>query len=165
MAARVKTLWELGSCWLPEMMKAFGDLTDHLGTERERQVLDSIYESLPSTDFSSHLVERVPGSAVVVELRDVVWSDWGSEERIVESLQRIGKRPWFARKFEKEEKGRKYHRRQERLARAPLRLRVPHGSRPCQDTANVRVNDPLAVGIEELKRPFWPLPRRRGLSP
>ena len=29
--------------------------------------------------------------------------------------------------------------------------RIRPGSHPCQDAANVRVNDPLAVGIEELR--------------
>jgi hypothetical protein len=28
---------------------------------------------------------------------------------------------------------------------------IRRGSHPCQDAANVRVNDPLAVGIEELR--------------
>jgi hypothetical protein len=32
------------------------------------------------------------------------------------------------------------------------------GSHPCQDAANVRVNDPLAVGIEELKGFFSRVP-------
>jgi len=160
MAAQVKTLWELGWCWLPEMMKAFGALKHHLGTEREQQVLDSIYESLPSSDFSSHLVERVPGSTVVVELRDVVWSDWGNEERIVETLRQIGKRPWFVRKFEKD-KGRSHYRLQQRLSRGSLKVLVPRGSCPRQDTANVRVNDPLAVGIEELKRTGRVSPHRQ----
>ena len=31
----------------------------------------------------------------VVELNDVVWSDWGNEERITETLRQIGKTPLF----------------------------------------------------------------------
>lgn len=94
MAARVKTLWELGR-HAPAMMTAFGDLTLYLGSERESQMLDSIYEAMPNVNFSSHLVEKAPASSVVVELRDVVWSDWGNEERITETLGRIGKTPLF----------------------------------------------------------------------
>lgn len=95
MAARVKTLWELGR-HVPAMMTAFGSLTHYLGSERESQMLDSLYEHMPDVNFSSHLVEKVPTASVVVELNDVVWSDWGNEKRITETLRRIGKTPLFA---------------------------------------------------------------------
>ena len=45
------------------------------------------------------------------------------------------------------------HQRRSILGRCSGRSR--RGSHPCQDAANVRVNDPLAVGIEELKG-FFP---------
>ncbi len=96
MAARAKTLWELGR-HVPAMMTAFGDLTHYLGSERESEMLDSIYESMPNVNFSSHLVEKIPAATVVIELRDVVWSDWGNEERITETLGRIGKTPLFTK--------------------------------------------------------------------
>jgi mannose-1-phosphate guanylyltransferase len=96
MAARVKTLWELGR-HAPAMMTAFASLTDYLGSERESQMLDSIYQGMPDVNFSSQLVEKVPAASVVIELlKDVVWSDWGNEERITKTLQRIGKTPLFA---------------------------------------------------------------------
>ncbi len=96
MAARVKTLWELGR-HVPAMMTAFRNLTHYLGSERESQMLDSIYESMPNVSFSFQLVEKIPATAVVIELPDVVWSDWGNEERITETLGRIGKTPLFTR--------------------------------------------------------------------
>lgn len=96
MAARVRTLWKLGWRWLPGMMIEFEDLTRHLGTDEEPQLLEWIYESLPPRDFSADLMERMPASAVVLELGDVLWSDWGNEERIVETLSRLGKVPQFA---------------------------------------------------------------------
>ena len=55
-------------------------------------------------------------------------------------------------------------RHQKHLTRDSLKRRIRPGSQTCTGRANVRVNDPFAVGIEELKRPFWPLPCRRGLS-
>jgi mannose-1-phosphate guanylyltransferase len=94
MAARVKTLWALGR-HVPAMMTAFGDLTHYLGSERESHMLDSIYEAMPNINFSSDLVEKVPTSSVVIELRDVVWSDWGNEDRITKTLGSIGKTPLF----------------------------------------------------------------------
>lgn len=96
MASKVRTLWQLGWRWLPDIMYAFDGLMRHLGTQREQEVLDGIYEGLPSANFSSHLVQKAVASTVVLELRDVLWSDWGNERRIVETLRRIGKRPSFA---------------------------------------------------------------------
>jgi hypothetical protein len=95
MAAQARTLWELGWRWLPEMMEAFEELSRHLGTTRELEAMEGIYENLPTINFSSQLVERVPAATVVLELRDVLWSDWGKEERIVQTLHRIGKEPLF----------------------------------------------------------------------
>ncbi len=86
---------ELGWRWLPEIMNAFEELGRHVGTRKEEQAMEAIYRSLPSVNFSSQFVERTPESAAVVELQNVVWSDWGKEERIVETLHRIGKKPLF----------------------------------------------------------------------
>lgn len=95
MAVRVRTLWQLGWRWLPDLMPAFESLLRHLGTGNEQLALASIYQNLPRANFSSQLVERASASTVVMELRGVVWSDWGNETRIVDTLRRIGKRPWF----------------------------------------------------------------------
>lgn len=78
------------------MMTAFGDPAHYLGSGRESQMLDSLYESMPHVKFSSPLVEKLPAAAVLVELRDVVTSDWGNEERISETLRRFRKTPLFA---------------------------------------------------------------------
>ncbi|ACB75534.1 sugar phosphate nucleotidyltransferase [Opitutus terrae] len=96
MAFRAQTLWDLGWRCLPEMMSAFDGLRSHFGAESEKEVLQEIYETMPTADFSSHLVEKAVSSILVMELRNVVWSDWGNEARIVETLRRIGKRPSFA---------------------------------------------------------------------
>jgi hypothetical protein len=41
--------------------------------------------------------------------------------------------------------------RQRRSILVRCSSRIRRGLHPCQDAANVRANDPLAVGIEELK--------------
>ncbi len=77
------------------MMKHFEDFAPSVGTDKEVQALDSLYDVLPSANFSTHVLQQALDSLVVMELRDVLWSDWGSERRIVETLQRIGKTPLF----------------------------------------------------------------------
>jgi len=44
--------------------------------------------------------------------------------------------------------------REERPVQPPSDSRVWCDRHPCHDAANVRTNDPLAVGIEELRRPL-----------
>lgn len=94
-SARLSTLWQLGRRCVPAMMKHFEDFAPSIGTDKEVQALDSLYEVLPSANFSTHVLQQALDSLVVMELRDVLWSDWGSERRIVETLHRIGKTPLF----------------------------------------------------------------------
>lgn len=89
------TLWRLGRRCVPAMMKHFEDFASSIGTDKEQHALDSHYDVLPSANFSTHVLQQALDSLVVMELRDVLWSDWGSERRIVETLQRIGKSPVF----------------------------------------------------------------------
>jgi mannose-1-phosphate guanylyltransferase len=94
--ARVETLWEMGWQCFPEMMTLFEKYKDAVGTSKEQGVLEDIYEFMPARNFSSDLLERLPSQVAVMELTNVLWSDWGRPERIVETLHRIGKRPAFA---------------------------------------------------------------------
>ena len=95
-AAQWRTLWRLGWRCFPTMMGRFEEFAGHIGTGKENAALKAIYDQLPSLNFSSGLLQRVPNAAVVMELPpSVVWSDWGNEARIVETLNRFGKTPLF----------------------------------------------------------------------
>ena len=58
-------------------------------------MLDAIYEDMPAYNLSTTLLQQAAESAVVVELQDVLWSDWGQPARVAETLRRIGRRPAF----------------------------------------------------------------------
>ena len=92
-AARVETLWGLGVRYFPDMMRLFDVYAESIGTAREHIVLESIYQEMPSGNFSVQLLQQCPKHVAVMELRDVVWSDWGRPERIVETLRRVGREP------------------------------------------------------------------------
>ncbi|HEX2521674.1 MAG TPA: sugar phosphate nucleotidyltransferase, partial [Terriglobia bacterium] len=96
-AARVDTLWNLGLRCFPEMMQLLEVYRESVGTHQENLVLDSIYQVMPSRNFSAHLLQEFPKHVAVMELRGVLWSDWGKPERITETLRRIGKEPVFCR--------------------------------------------------------------------
>lgn len=96
LAARLETLSTLGWCYLPEVMLAFERLSHAIGTRAEEAVLDSVYAAMPARNFSSDILQRAPARVAVIELSDILWSDWGRADRILETLRRIGKCPAFS---------------------------------------------------------------------
>ena len=88
---------EPGPALFPEMMRLFEVYGESIGEKREEQVLEGIYEVMPSRNFSAHLLQEFPRHVAVMELRDVIWSDWGKPERITETLRQIGREPAFSR--------------------------------------------------------------------
>ena len=91
MTAKVETLWRLGWKCFPEVMEQFKRLEEVIGTPDEIPTLEAIYGQMPTRNFSSDLIQKVPDSIGVIELKDVQWSDWGRPERILETLQSMGK--------------------------------------------------------------------------
>ncbi len=75
------------------MMRLFERLKEAIDTAAELSVLDAIYEAMPRRNFSSHLLQRVPEQLAVMEMRDILWSDWGHPGRIADTLEMIGKPP------------------------------------------------------------------------
>jgi mannose-1-phosphate guanylyltransferase len=96
LAGRVETLWVLGWRCFPEVMVLFEKYCKAIGTCQEQGTLEEIYQEMPATNFSSGLLEHVSQHISALELSGVLWCDWGKPERIVESLQRIGKIPTFS---------------------------------------------------------------------
>ncbi len=96
LAAAGRELWSLGWKCFPELMDRFERLKDAIDTAEELKVLDDIYASMPRRNFSSSLLECASERLAVMEMRDVLWSDWGHPKRIVQTLEKIGTRPAFA---------------------------------------------------------------------
>ncbi|QPD05216.1 MAG: hypothetical protein Nkreftii_002990 [Candidatus Nitrospira kreftii] len=93
--AKVETLWKLGTKVLPSMMGLFETFMLAVGESKESQVLESLYETMPQGNFSMDFLEHVFHKVSVLDVKDVVWSDWGRPKRIAQSLRRIGKAPAF----------------------------------------------------------------------
>jgi mannose-1-phosphate guanylyltransferase len=96
LAAKAETLWELGWIYAPEILRHFQRLYNTIGTHWEEETLQAIYDVMPSRNFSSGLLEPAAGRIGVLPMENVLWSDWGRKERIIETLRRIGKRPNFS---------------------------------------------------------------------
>lgn len=93
--AKIKTLWQLGCHYCPEVLRHFERLGSAIGTSWEEATLEAIYEVMPSRNFSSDLLTPAAGRTGVIPMEGVMWSDWGRKERIVETLGCIGKLPNF----------------------------------------------------------------------
>jgi hypothetical protein len=50
---------------------------------------------MPMLNFSSEVLQKIPEHLGVMELEEVLWSDWGRPERIIETLEMLGKKPAF----------------------------------------------------------------------
>lgn len=94
-AVNADLLWTLGWQCIPDIMPFFERLSRAVGSPEEGRVLKAIYQDMPARNFSSDVLQRVPGHLAVVELSGVLWSDWGKPERIAETLRRIDRRPAF----------------------------------------------------------------------
>jgi mannose-1-phosphate guanylyltransferase len=92
---KAQNLWRLGWSYFPEIMKHFERLHHAIGTTRENDVLEEIYDVMPSQNFSTGLLTLADKRIGVMPMAGVLWSDWGREKRIVETLKRIGKQPNF----------------------------------------------------------------------
>jgi mannose-1-phosphate guanylyltransferase len=80
----------------PETIRLLERFAPTIGTAEEETELQYLYQELPTHNFSSELLESMPDQIAVLELNDVLWSDWGRQERIEETLHEIGRRPAFS---------------------------------------------------------------------
>ncbi|PYV89971.1 MAG: hypothetical protein DMG05_12085 [Acidobacteria bacterium] len=95
LAANVKILWSMGWSCLPEVMPFFEKYQEAIGTLKEEIVLEEIFKEMPARNFSTDLLQRVYKQVAVIELKEVIWSDWGRSRRIVDTLIQTGKSPNF----------------------------------------------------------------------
>lgn len=95
LAARASTLWQLGRQLLPEIVGPLEQYRKFIGDSTEAAARAIVYDQMPARNFSAHLLARVPQSIAVLEMEGVLWSDWGREERIFETLRQIGVNPRF----------------------------------------------------------------------
>jgi len=89
--ARATTLWDMVRCTAPDLYAAFVTIHRTLGSRQAAQKTAHVCQTLRSIDFCSEVSEHCVPWLRVLPVPEVGWSDWGSAERILASLQRIGK--------------------------------------------------------------------------
>lgn len=94
--AKVETLWKLGWQYLPVIMERFERLGKAIGSSHEGQMLRQLYQKMPIINFSRELLQRIPERIGMIEVEEVLWSDWERPERILDSLDVLGKESTFS---------------------------------------------------------------------
>jgi len=96
LAGRLTTFWNLGWIFLPQVMQKFRAFQAFIGSQWEHSMLEHMYRKMPVCNLSRGLLQKIPEHLVVLEMSNVLWSDWGQPTRIVETLQALGKPPNFS---------------------------------------------------------------------
>jgi mannose-1-phosphate guanylyltransferase len=92
MAFQARALLSLISKILPGMYRAFQRIREVIGFPMERKVVHEAYQDLDPVNFSKGILQvvssRYPSRLSVLPVRGVLWSDWGSEKRILNALEK-----------------------------------------------------------------------------
>jgi mannose-1-phosphate guanylyltransferase len=82
---------------LAPLYHQFQEVYEAIDTPDESDVVRKIYQRLKPMNFSKEFLEPMvrnyPSSLVVLPLRNLLWSDWGTASRIMDVLAKIGKVP------------------------------------------------------------------------
>ena len=88
--SKVSALIEAGRHCLPKLHDRLAHIAPFLGTDDEPWAIQQAYALAPKANFSRSILEHYPPSLSVSRLPAITWSDWGTPDRILESLRRAG---------------------------------------------------------------------------
>jgi len=89
--ARAEVLWKMVAASAPELYCIFSTIRLMLPSDHTRSVIEFAYRSLRPVNFSSAVLTRSSSHLRVIRVPPVGWSDWGTKERILASLEEIGR--------------------------------------------------------------------------
>lgn len=90
--AQCHTLWDMIREAVPDVYLHFLRIYRALGTPEVQHITRRTYRHLRAVNFSSGVCEPWASLLRVLPVPDVGWSDWGSVERIVATVEQLGKK-------------------------------------------------------------------------
>ncbi|MBI2358848.1 MAG: NTP transferase domain-containing protein [Deltaproteobacteria bacterium] len=91
---QTRTLLGLVRRLVPGLHRSFERLMPAIGTQAEVEATESLYQRIPSVNFSRGLLEALPQarrpSLFVLPVRGVFWSDWGLPHCVEAALRKTG---------------------------------------------------------------------------
>lgn len=94
--ARLPTLLDLIMRALPKVYGSFIEATSKLSRRFEPDVVNGLYEKLPSINLSDHVLASNPMNLAVLPLSGLEWSDLGEPSRVMALLEHESIRPKWA---------------------------------------------------------------------
>jgi mannose-1-phosphate guanylyltransferase len=96
-AVKAKTLWAFGKWVMPQTMEHFENFRVVLHavsnglvpSDHENICLSQLFQNIPQMDFSSDFLQKVAQFILTVSMEDLVWSDWGRPERLIDSVEQM----------------------------------------------------------------------------
>ena len=96
--AKIGRLVEAGGQCVPQLHARLAGIAPFAGTEDETWAIQQAYALARSANFSRAILESGLPRLAVSKLPRVTWSDWGTPERVLRSLRRLGPLPdWMAK--------------------------------------------------------------------
>jgi mannose-1-phosphate guanylyltransferase len=86
MVGRATALWEMIRLRLPDLAREFEEVVALDESRPEEAAVRRIYDSIPSTDFSTLVLSAAASQLRVLCLGDVGWSDLGEPQRVMAVL-------------------------------------------------------------------------------
>jgi mannose-1-phosphate guanylyltransferase len=97
LVARASTLVRASRRALPELAERLRRVRPFLDTPAEAQALETAYTLSPGGNFSQSVLGSSARQLAVSRLPAMTWSDWGTPERVIETLRREGIAPrWLS---------------------------------------------------------------------
>jgi mannose-1-phosphate guanylyltransferase len=94
MVFRPDALLEVVRKVIPHIHLLFRRIYDAIGTARQEKVVEEIYAQLRPVNLSKEILEPFvqahPSKVLAMPVRGVLWSDWGTETRVLEVLRQTG---------------------------------------------------------------------------
>jgi mannose-1-phosphate guanylyltransferase len=97
MAFKTRAMLHWMSRLVPSLYHRFQEVHKAIGTAAESDVIRKTYRELRPLNFSKEFLEPMvkdyPSSLVVLPVQNLLWSDWGTANRIIDVLAKIGDVP------------------------------------------------------------------------
>jgi mannose-1-phosphate guanylyltransferase len=93
LVGQTEALIQLGVRLLPGLAGPLREAALRMEIEPGEVALRQAYAAATPADFSRHVLERWPWSFAVSRMPPVGWSDWGTPQRVADSLREAGVRP------------------------------------------------------------------------
>lgn len=90
--ARAQALMDLAWEHMPGLARWFSLLHRFWGSIHEQDYVEEVYRFIPKTNFSTSFLADRHMKSLVLPVQNVYWSDWGTRERILDTVSAFGLR-------------------------------------------------------------------------